>query len=538
MGIARQNLTTDLDPIPPMRVKEAVMNHVTESSCSIQIAHDVDVVVVGSGAGGVATAVAAARQGASTVLIEKYGSVGGCMTTGGWAAGALDLAPLAPRRFLVAEGESHQTAPEAHWISPLGLSEIPTGTHEYLRGCGLAGEWMARMFDMIETSGPCPNFSNWAERIRYLFNQMLEEAGVIQMLQSYACDPIIENKNSVRGVYVQTVSGRCAVRAKVTIDATANASLSQRAGAPTVPCNKEPSMNISIGIGGADQVKFDAFMQERTGTTMWDFDQTVRARQKTSDWPDPWINEKVIPNINEFVARRFGAHLNRLRPMGDLFRRAYEENGYEAVGWVGDIGRVITLWPWPWQGEAGVVSTRADIDGDVDTLNADHMTMVEHDVRRYVFQTVRFYRKYCPGFENAYVLYLSPYIGTRGGRAIEAEYIVTKQDLIDATRHDDVIHQTYDLRVISNFTDIPFRQLLPKHVEGLLAVGVAAHQKPPNLRYREVVLTMGQAAGIAAAICAGQDISPRQLEIKQLQRVLHESGVNLGEPQRVAKLLA
>ena len=110
--------------------------------------------------------------------------------------------------------------------------------------------------------------------------------------------------------------------------------------------------------------------------------------------------------------------------------------------------------------------------------------------------------------------------------------------MIDATRHDDVIHQTYDLRVISNFTDIPFRQLLPKHVEGLLAVGVAAHQKPPNLRYREVVLTMGQAAGIAAAICAGQNILPKQIEIKQLQRVLHESGVNLGEPQRVAKLLA
>ena len=145
-------------------------------------------------------------------------------------------------------------------------------------------------------------------------------------------------------------------------------------------------------------------------------------------------------------------------------------------------------------------------------------------------------RKYFPGFDNAYLMYLSPYIGTRGGRAIEAEYIVTKQDLIDGRRHADVIHQTYDLRDAHNFADIPYRQLLPQKVEGLLAAGVAAHQKPPNLRCREGVMTMGEAAGIAAAICAKQGVMPRDIDIKALQRVLRKSGVNLGTPGRVAAL--
>ena len=72
---------------------------------------------------------------------------------------------------------------------------------------------------------------------------------------------------------------------------------------------------------------------------------------------------------------------------------------------------------------------------------------------------------------------------------------------------------------------------------GLLAAGVAAHRKPPNLRVRENVLTMGQAAGIAAALCAAQNVSPRHLDRKQLQRILHRSGVNLGEPSRVEQLL-
>ena len=101
-----------------------------------------------------------------------------------------------------------------------------------------------------------------------------------------------------------------------------------------------------------------------------------------------------------------------------------------------------------------------------------------------------------------------------------------------------MIHQVYDLRDAPGFADIPYRQLMPKRVDGLLAAGVAAHQKPPNLRCREGVLTMGEAAGIACAMCAQQDIFPRQLDVKQLQRALHASGVNLGTPQRVERLLA
>ena len=61
-----------------------------ETAGAVPIVADVEVAIVGGGAAGFAAAVAAARHGARTVLIEKFGSVGGCMSTGGWAAGALD----------------------------------------------------------------------------------------------------------------------------------------------------------------------------------------------------------------------------------------------------------------------------------------------------------------------------------------------------------------------------------------------------------------------------------------------------------------
>ena len=117
-------------------------------------------------------------------------------------------------------------------------------------------------------------------------------------------------------------------------------------------------------------------------------------------------------------------------------------------------------------------------------------------------------RKYFPGFDNAYLMYLSPYIGTRGGRAIEAEYIVTKQDLIDGRRHADVIHQTYDLRDAHNFADIPYRQLLPQKVEGLLAAGVAARGPGPLCGVAGGVAGVWRGVWQWVIIMAGPVVSP------------------------------
>ena len=500
------------------------MEHITTTE-QITIVHDVDVAIAGGGAAGFAAAVAAARQGAKTVLVEKFGSIGGCMSTGGWAAGALDLALLDPRRFSVGADEHKNSGPDTHWIDNTSISEpVSPEIREHVRRCGLAGEWMARLFDLFELLGPCSNLANQAIRVGYLCNEMLQEANVVQLLQTYVGEPIMDDDRAVRGFFVENVSGRQAVRAKATIDATANAALSRRVGAPIVPCNREPSMNITVGIANVDSAKFDEFME---------------GRSQVPDELNRWIDEVLIPDVG-YVRGRLGAHIDRIRPVADLIRKAWEDDGYQAMGWIGNVGRIGYVFPLkddkgPYE---GMVWARADIDGDVDTLNAEHMTMLERDARRYMVDTVRFLRKYFPGFENAHLIYLSPYIGTRGGRAIEAQYIVTQQDLIDGRRHDDVIHQMYDLRFAHNWTDIPYRQLMPKRVDGLLVAGVAAHQKPPNLRCRESVLTMGEAAGIAGAMCAQQDISPRALDIKLLQRALRASGVNLGDPQRVAQLLA
>lgn len=484
-----------------------------ESARKTPVVHEVDVVVAGGGAAGFAAAVAAARRGARTVLVEKFGTVGGCMSTGGWNAGALYFTGFDPERF-----------PPVHYVGYRGTREqLSSETIAFLRTRGIAGEWMTRLFDLDDVFGPRRHLLDMAMAVGHVCAEMVREAGVELMLNNYVAGPILEREQIVRGLLVENVSGRQAIRARVAIDATGNASLAARAGAPLMDCNWEPSMNITYGIGDVDEQRYAEF---------------VASRPQVPEELNQWIDEVLIPDVG-YVAGRLGAHINRLRPVADLVRRAWEEDGYQAIGWIGDIGRIAAVFPWTSKGPRnGMQWERADIDGKVDTLNAEHMSLVEGDSRRYLYETVKFYRKYLPGFEKAYLLYLSPYIGTRGGRAIESEYVVTVDDFKQARRFDDVIYQWHDERYDqTQFTDIPYRLLLPRKVESLLVAGVAAHRKPPNIRCRESVMMMGQAAGTAAAMCASQGIYPRQLEVRQLQRALVEAGLNLGTRERVEALL-
>jgi len=94
-------------------------------------------------------------------------------------------------------------------------------------------------------------------------------------------------------------------------------------------------------------------------------------------------------------------------------------------------------------------------------------------------------------------------------------------------RFDDVIYIYYDGRS-GTATDIPYRTLIPKHIDGLIATGRSAVPRSPNFRQRHSVLLMGQAAGIAAALCVKNNVAPRNLDAKELQRILVQYGCPLG----------
>ena len=85
--------------------------------------------------------------------------------------------------------------------------------------------------------------------------------------------------------------------------------------------------------------------------------------------------------------------------------------------------------------------------------------------------------------------------------------------------------------------DFPYRQLLPKKIEGLLAAGHSAIIQPPVTRVRWMVFLMAQAAGIAAALTAKKGVMPRERNVEELQSLLYNwYQVPLGDKERRREL--
>jgi hypothetical protein len=182
----------------------------------------------------------------------------------------------------------------------------------------------------------------------------------------------------------------------------------------------------------------------------------------------------------------------------------------------------------------------------VDAGDAEHISIMEAGTRMYIFEMVQKIKENVPGCENAYLLFTSPFLGTRGGPCIEGEYTLTMEDCRQAKKFDDVIYVYGEPRALRHtckqpegcrWTDVPYRVMIPKKLEGLIAIGRNASGIPDTLlRNREGVMYMGQAGGTAAAMAAKNNISPRNINIRKLQKKLYDDGIYLGDNDKLKKL--
>jgi hypothetical protein len=102
-------------------------------------------------------------------------------------------------------------------------------------------------------------------------------------------------------------------------------------------------------------------------------------------------------------------------------------------------------------------------------------------------------------------------------------------------RFDDVMYVHSDRRA-GKSCDVPYRSLVPKRIDGLLASGRASHVFPPHFRARYCALLNGQAAGIAAAMCVQAGVQPRDLDVREFQKALLRHDCPLGTEARLKEL--
>ena len=448
----------------------------------IPVCAEVDVTVAGAGIAGVAAAIAAAREGARVVLVDRFGSLGGNMGPGMFSGGVLHLA----LQF------------------PLGVQRLEGIPGEIINRCeGYGGGQLGH------------NYFKDSQAVSYVLFKMMQECGVRVMLNAHAADPLIE-RGAVTGLIVENRSGTQVVKTRILIDSTGDAETAARAGCPVDQGQSFVAPGMYFAIGNVDGDKYGAWLAE-------------------SDVP-----EEDVRWAENIAAQLEAPRVTRVVPFYSLYRKAWYLGEYQFIKRIGEIATVCPDHGF-YRVTDGFVGAQLGLRGpDLRSGSADMMTELEIGCRTYIYETALFMRRHVPGFENSYLFTVSPFFHARGGRAILGQAVVTERDEASGRNFDDVIFRSFGKvkpKRGEDGYDFPYRQLLPKGVRGLLAAGRSAILQPPYNRNRWKCLVMGQAAGIAAAMAVREDTSPDKIAVRELQRTLtfkYRSPV--GSPKRLQSL--
>jgi hypothetical protein len=235
-------------------------------------------------------------------------------------------------------------------------------------------------------------------------------------------------------------------------------------------------------------------------------------------------------------AERTAPALTAVAGLYDLWRAAKER---------GDVSvprELVSFFATPYPDEVTVNMTRVV---DIDPLNPDDLTRAEVEARGQVTELLAFFRREVPGFANARVAATATQVGIRESRRIVGAYTLTRDDVLSARRFDDAVARsaypidihnpsgsgttTHRLAPGTSY-EIPYRCLVPQHVDGLLVAGrciSTTHEALASTRLTPTVMTLGQAAGTAAALAVESGIEPRAVDPQALRERLVRDGVDL-----------
>jgi hypothetical protein len=218
-----------------------------------------DVLVVGGGPSGVAAAVAAARQGARTILLERHNHLGG-LSTGGLVIWIDRMTDWSGRRVIRGFAEEFLDR------LPKGAVSGPSPALWGARDAATAAWWAARTsaFHGIVTHSPTCD----PEAMKLAAQEMVLEAGAELIFHAWGAEPILR-EGAVRGVFFESKQGRRAILAGVTVDATGDGDLFARAGAAYSDDIDERDihhcMNTSWLFGGVNMPRYQRWRAEQPG---------------------------------------------------------------------------------------------------------------------------------------------------------------------------------------------------------------------------------------------------------------------------------
>ena len=437
-----------------------------------------DILVIGGGPAGFSAAVCAARQNVSVMLCEKETCLGG-MATGGL------VGPFMPcydpdDRYQVIRGFLDEfirrLEKENGAIHPSKI-EGATGYSSFR----IRGHAHVTPFD-------CEIYKRVAEEI-------CVDNGVHLLYNEYFQGCEIQD-GRITGAIFSGKNGMVCIHARQYIDCTGDADVAFAAGAP-----------CEIGKYNDGDVQPVSIFFLLDGINKEPIEEWIR---KHKDDYAEWF---------------FGKEVAEAREKGEYTVPRHNVEFYEELdgAWRVNMARV----------------------NGINATDPEQVTKAMIELRKQIPEIIRMLKKYVPGCENARLRMSSSVLGVRESRRIIGKFMLDATSMSNAVRYPDTIFLAGNLIDIhmnttvyytpvknGNAYSVPYRVLLPQHVENLLVAGrcISATRKALGaIRVIPPCFAMGQAAGIAASLCVKNDCKAENVNISELQSELRKNGVILDE---------
>ena len=428
--------------------------------------NDADVVVVGGGPAGVAAALAAARNGADTVLVERYGHLGG-MATGGLVILIMPMTGGTKEQQIA--GICQEIVDR---LDILGAAVYPPKEDIGSNDINRVNYWRPYPFFVVDNRIRLSVLVD-PEILKCVMNDMIEEAGVKLLLHSWGCRAIVEN-NTVQGVIFESKSGRQAIKSKVVIDATGDGDIFASAGAEfdgrTDPNLRSSRLALVFQVGNIDIKKFSEYQRSNPQEYESNLQELVKLGGFTKPFRSAlddvmWFNNQLpglsAINVEDLTWVEVNAR-KRMLITRDYFKKHIP--GFENSFIMNTASQV------------GVRGSRRLIGEYIITQNDIQRGTVHGD-------TIAV----CPPF-------------------------------------------TSNMSLENPCMHVPYRSLVPRKVENLLVAGrclssdLVANDLLAPIQF---CMAMGQAAGTAAALSIKAGVTPREVNHGTLQNYLMDQGVPL-----------
>lgn len=330
------------------------------------------------------------------------------------------------------------------------------------------------------------------EEMKLLLDEMIEKEQISILFHTQVVAPVLSG-DTIQGVIVENKGGRSAYLAQIVIDCTGDGDVAARAGAPVQIGNERGAvqpMTLMFRISNHDYI------------------------QDYYNYPH-YADNELIHRIDDELARR------GIRDYDFNYRRP-----------------CVLKVPGAHTSICQSVHIRNRLSTDPEDL-----TQAELEGRREVQRLIRLLRL-LPQFEHVQLDVTGPHIGIRESRRIIGEYILSEDDIRQSRKFEDGIcntsywvdiHQTDGVdqlhqegSVLAPDYQIPYRSLVPLKVEGLLVAGrciSGTEYAMASYRVTGDCVAMGQAAGVAAALCVERGCTPRKLPPAPLVAALRADGV-------------